>query len=90
MRIAAIWLDNSMGGTVNGEHYSAFITSGGIKPDAVFGLETGAGWDALFYFDETAYDEDPVVSGDHTSGSKDYGLRINLNGTNYLIQLYAE
>ena len=89
-RIAAIWLDNSVGGTVNGEHYSAFITSGGIKPDAVFGLETGAGWDALFYFDETAYDEDPVVSGDHTSGSKDYGLRINLNGTNYLIQLYAE
>jgi len=89
-RVAAVWLDNQMNGTVSGEEYAAFITCGGSKVDAVFGFETtSSGWTSLFYFDETAYDQDPVVSGDATGGNKDYHLRVNLNGTMYGIQLYA-
>ena len=90
-RVAPVWLDNQMSGTVSGEEYAAFITSGGSKVDAVFGFETSSvGWTNLMYFDETAYDQDPVVAGDATGGSKDYGLRVSINGTAYLIQLYAE
>ncbi len=90
-RVAAIWLDNSMGGTVSGEHYSAFITSGGIKADAVFGLETGSGWSSLFYFDETAYDQDPVstVTPATQSNDSDGSLIINLNGTLYYIPYFG-
>ena len=90
-RIAAIWLDNSMGGTVYGEHYSAFITNGGIKADAVFGLETGAGWDALFYFDETAYDQPPVstMTPATQSNDADGSIIIDLNGTLYYIPYFG-
>ena len=89
-RVAAIWLDNSMGGTVSGEHYSAFITSGGAaKPDAVFGFETGAGWSNLFYFDETAFDQDPVASATIDGGTQDKYLKVDLSGTAYGIALYA-
>ena len=92
-KTANLWLDNSMSGnlTDNGaEVYSAYITAGGMKLDAVFGLESGTlGWSSLFYFDETAYSKDPVVSGDATAGSKDYHLKVDINGTIYGIQLYA-
>jgi len=89
-RVAALWIDNQMNCVCNGEEYAAFITCGGSKVDAVFGFETtSSGWTSLFYFDETAYDQDPVVSGDATGGNKGYHLRVNLNGTMYGIQLYA-
>ncbi len=89
-RTAAIWLDNSMGGTVDGEHYSAFITSGGIKADAVFGLETGAGWEALFYFDETAYDQAPISNlGAKNEVNSDKSIVIDLNGTAYYIPIFV-
>ena len=90
-RVAAIWLDNSMGGTVSGEHYSAFITSGGAaKPDAVFGFETGAGWSSLFYFDETAYDQDPISDlGAKNEVNSDKSIKIDLNGTTYYIPIFV-
>ncbi len=90
-RVAAIWLDNSMGGTVSGEHYSAFITSGGAaKPDAIFGFETGAGWEALFYFDETAYDKDPISNlGAKNEVNSDKSIKIDLNGTVYYIPIFV-
>ena len=89
-RVAAIWLDNSMGGTVSGEHYSAFITSGGAaKPDAVFGFETGAGWSNFLLFDETAFDQDPVATATIDGGTQDKYLKVDLSGTAYGIALYA-
>lgn len=87
-RVAAIWVDNQVNGTVSGEHYSFFVTTGS-NVDAVFGFETGAKWSSLFYFDETCATSEPVVAGDKTGGSKDYYLKVNLNGTIYAIQLYA-
>ncbi len=89
-RVAAIWLDNSMGGTVGGEYYSAFITSGGVKADAVFGLETGSGWTSLFYFDETAYDQDPISDlGAKNEVNSDKSIKIKLNDTVYYIPIFV-
>ena len=90
---AAVWLDNQMYGNnaAPGEEYTIFATTGGLKPDAFVGFETtSSGWSSLFYFDETAYDQNPVVSGDIDDGSSDYYLKVNLNGTIYGIPLYAE
>ena len=89
-RIAALWLDNQLQGSVLGEEYACFITTGGTKPDAVFGFETtGAGWANLFSFDETSFDQEPIASGDKTGQSKEYWLKVDLNGTAYGIQLYT-
>lgn len=89
-RVAPVWIDNQMSGTVSGEEYGMFITAGGTLVDAVMGFETtSSGWDSFLYFDETAYDQKPVVSGDVDDGSSDYYLRVNLNGTMYGIPLYA-
>jgi len=89
---AAVWLDNQMYGNnaAPGEEYTIFTTTGGLKPDAFVGFETtSSGWSNLFYFDETAYNQEPVVSGDKTGGNKDYYLKVNLNGTAYALQLYT-
>lgn len=89
-RVAPLWIDNQMNCVVAGEEYAAFITCGGSKVDAVFGFETtSSGWSYLFLFDETSYDQDPVGTGDISSGSKDYNLKCLLNGVAYGIQLYA-
>ncbi|MHA1482087.1 MAG: hypothetical protein ACTSQA_01450 [Candidatus Heimdallarchaeaceae archaeon] len=88
-RVAALWVDNQMSGTVGGEEYGIFATTGASQPDAFIGFETtSSGWDSLFYFDETAYDQKPVVSGDISGQTKGYYLRVDLNGTMYGIQLY--
>jgi hypothetical protein len=79
-RVAPIWIDSQMNCTVDGEEYAAFITTGGSKPDAVFGFETtSSGWAQLFYFDETAYDQDPVTANSY--------LKVLLNATQYYIPL---
>ena len=78
-RVAPIWIDNQMSGTVSGEEYGIFATTGGTVPDAFIGFETtSAGWDQLFYFDETAYDQEPI------SGAS---LKVLLNATQYYIPL---
>jgi len=92
-RKAAVWLDNQMNGNnaAPGEEYTIFATTGGLKPDAFIGFETSSsGWSNLLSFDETAYDQQPVVSGDlATAGNRDYYLKVDINGTPYGIQLFA-
>jgi len=91
-RVAAVWLDNQMNGTVAGEEYAAFITCGGSKVDAVFGFETtSSGWTNFLYFDETSYNKDPVVANGCviSDGANVPYLRTNLNGTEYGIPLIA-
>lgn len=86
-RVAAVWLDNQMSGTVSGEEYTIFSTTGGTKPDAWAAFETtSSGWTNFLYFDETAYDELPVVSAEPTGSTKKY-LAVSLNGTAYGIPL---
>lgn len=81
-RVAPLWVDNQMSGAVSGEEYALFITCGGSKVDAVFGLETtSSGWTQLFYFDETSYDQDPV-SGE--------SLKVLINTSQRYIALSTE
>ena len=91
---AAVWLDNQMNGNnaAPGEDYTIFNTTGGLTPDAWAGFETSSsGWTNLFYFDETSFDQPPVISGDlATGGSRDYYLQVSINGTLYGIQLFAK
>jgi len=87
-----LWIDNQLfeSGPFGGEEYGIFATTGGSKPDAFVGFQTtNVGWANLFYFDETAYDQDPVGSGDITSNGKSYYLKCLINDTQYGIQLFA-
>ena len=89
-RACALWVDNQLNGTVSGEEYGIFATCGGSKVDAFIGFETtSSGWTNLFYFDETAYDQDPVASATISGGTQDRYLKVSLNGTAYGIALYA-
>ncbi len=90
---APIWLDNSINGinAMAGEEYSIYATSGNTV-DAFVGFQTGtgAGWTNLFYFDETAYDEDPICSvGAKSEVNSDKSIMISLNGTTYYIPIFV-
>jgi len=81
-RAAPVWLDNQLyGENINAgmEEYAIFSTAGGSVPKAWAGFETtSGGWGQLLYFDETAYDQEPV--------SSNY-LKVMLNTTQYYIPL---
>lgn len=85
-RVAAIWLDNQMSGTTNGEEYSIFSTTGGSVPDAWARLETSSsGWTNLFDFDDAAPVSDGG-SGDITFSGTWKKIAIDVDGTTlYLI-----
>ncbi len=91
--VTPLWLDTQMNGTVNGEMYAAFITTGHHN-DAVFAFEeTGGGghWDYLFYFDETTYDQLPCGATRGTpnqTATCDGSLAVNVNGKVLFIPLY--
>ena len=88
-RVAPLWVDNQMNGTVSGEEYGIFATTGGTKPDAFIGFETtSSGWGNFLAFDETSYDQDPIVSADLTGSTKKY-LKVDFNGTAYGIHLWS-
>jgi hypothetical protein len=79
-RAAPIWLDNQLyGANINAgmEEYAIFSTTGGSVPHAWAGFETtSSGWAQLLYFDETAYDQEPV------SGTS---LKVLVNATQYYL-----
>jgi len=96
-RAAPIWIDNQLyGSNINAgmEEYGIFATTGGSKPKAFIGFETtSSGWTNLLYFDETAYDQDPIFSTGtcKVDASKDSTgtIKIDLNGTTYYIGYWA-
>jgi len=92
-RVAAIWVDNQMSGTVSGEEYGIFATTGASVPDAFIGFETSSsGWSQLFYFDSTMASTQPVVtSGCNVSGAgaSEAYLKVLVDTTQYGIPLIA-
>jgi hypothetical protein len=96
-RAAPIWVDNQLNGAnISGsmEEYGIFATTGGSKPKAFIGFETtSSGYTNLLYFDETAYDQDPIFSAgtckvDATKDSTGT-IKIDLNGTTYYMGYWA-
>jgi len=95
-RAAPLWLDNQLYGAhaaTIGEEYAIFSTAGGTIPKAWAGFETtSAGWTNFLYFDETSYDQAPVVSSGCDvagAGASEPYLRVSLNGSEYGIPLIA-
>ena len=74
-----------------GEEYTIFATTGGLKPDAFVGFETSSsGISNMWYFDETAYDQDPISDlGAKEEVNSDKSIKISLNGTTYYIPIFA-
>jgi len=53
-KVAPVWVDNQMCGTVSGEEYGIFATTGGTRPDGFIGFETtSSGYDQFIYADTT-------------------------------------
>ena len=89
-RVAAVWVDNQMNGTVSGEEFGIFASCGGSKVDSFIGFNTtSSGWTNFLSFDDTSYDQDPVGTATISGGTQDKYLKVNLNGTAYGLALYA-
>jgi len=89
-RVAPIWCDNQMSGTVSGEEYGIFATTGGTKPDAFIGFETtGVGYDQLLYFDETFNSgAGNCVETSSVPGTQDARIKVYYDGKQYYLPLY--
>jgi len=91
-RAAPIWIDNQLYGAnaaAIGEEYGIFATTGGSQPKAFIGFETtSSGYDNFLSFDETSYDQEPIVDADLTGSTKKY-LKVDYNGTAYGIHLWS-
>jgi len=89
-RSSVLWVDNQMSGTINGEEYGVFLTTGASRPDAVFGFETtSSGYDQLFYFDETFNSgAGTMITTDAVPGTQDARIKVYYNATQYYIALY--
>jgi len=89
-RVAAAWIDNQMSGTVSGEEYGLFNTTGASRPDAWAGFETtSSGYSQLFYFDETFNSAaGTCVTTDAVPGTQDARILVYYNGAQYYLALY--
>ena len=89
-RVAPIWADNQMSGTVSGEEYGIFATTGASVPDAFIGFETtSSGYSQLLYFDETFNSgAGTCVTTDAVPGTQDARIRVWYDGKQYYLPLY--
>jgi len=94
-RIAAIWLDTAMSGTVSGESYVAWITTS-TDMDAIFGIHSATGTGVatnLFYFDDSCDDQAPIFdtgtckvdAGKDSTGT----IVIKIKATTYYLGYWA-
>ena len=90
-RVAPIWCDNQMSGTVSGEEYGIFATTGASVPDAFIGFETtSSGYDQFLEFDST-YNSGAgtmVTTDAVPANAQDARLKVYYNGTQYYIPLW--
>ncbi len=89
-KVAAIWCDNQMSGTISGDEWGIFATTGASRPDAFIGFNTSSsGYDQLLSFDST-FDSGAgtCVTTDAVSGSQDARMKVWYDGTQYYIALY--
>jgi len=90
-KVAPAWIDNQMSGTVSGEEYGLFATTGGTRPDGFIGFETtSSGYDQLLYFDATFNSgAGTMITTDAVpGGNQDARIKVYYNGTQYYIPLY--
>jgi len=88
--VAPIWCDNQMSGTINGEEYGIFATTGASRPDAFIGFETTSrGYAQLLHFDSTFNSgAGTCVTTDSVPGTQDARMMVWYDGKQYYIPLY--
>jgi len=90
-RTAPLWVDNQVSGTLSGEEYGIFASTGASRPTAFLGFETtSSGYSQLLYFDETFNSgAGTCVTTDAVpGGNQDARIMVYYNGTQYYIPLY--
>lgn len=89
-RCAPCWIDNQMSGSLNGEEWGIFATTGASRPDAFIGFETtSSGYDQLFHFDSTFNSgAGTCVTTDAVPGTQDARIKVYYNGAQYYLALY--
>ena len=89
-RVAAAWIDNQMSGTVSGEEYGLYNTTGASLPDGWAGFNTSSsGYAQLLYFDTTFNSgAGTCVTTDAVPGTQDARIMVWYNGTQYYLPLY--
>ena len=89
-RAAPLWVDNQLSGTISGEEYGIFSTTGASRPTAWAGFETtSSGYSQLLYFDETFNSgAGTCATTDAVPGTQDARLLVYYNATQYYIPLY--
>ncbi len=89
-RVAPVWVDNQMCGTVSGEEYGIFATTGGTRPDGFIGFETSSsGYDQFIYADTTFNSgAGTCMTTDAVPGTQDARIKVWYDGKQYYIPLY--
>lgn len=88
--VAPVWIDNQMCGTVSGEEYGIFATTGGTRPDGFIGFETSSsGYDQFIYAD-TSFDAGAGTCFETSAGPASQTARIKVwyDSSQYYILLY--
>lgn len=90
-RVACAWIDSQMSGTISGDEFGIFATTGASRPDAFIGFSTSSsGYNQLFNFDST-FDAGAGTCVDGTqcdNGTQDARIFVYYNGTQYYLALY--
>ncbi len=88
---APVWVDNQMNGTVSGEEYGLFCTTGGTRPDGLIGLETtSSGYDQFIYADSTFNSGAGTCITTDTvpANNQDARIKVWYDGLQYYIPLW--
>ena len=87
--VAPLWVDSQMSGTVSGEEYGLYCSTGGTKPDSFIGFTTtSSGYNNFLSFDSTYASETMIGTATVDGGTAASYLKVNINGTAYALQLY--
>jgi len=90
-RVAPIWCDNQMSGTVSGDEFGIFATTGASKPDAFIGFGTkSSGYDQFFSFD-TSFNAGAgtcVTTDAVPANAQDARILVHYDGLQYYIPLW--
>jgi hypothetical protein len=89
-RVACAWIDSQMSGTISGEEFGLFATTGASRPDAFIGFSTSSsGYDQLLSFDSTFNSgAGTCVTTDSVPGTQDARIKVYYDGTQYYIPLH--
>ena len=89
-RAAAIWCDNQMSGTLNGEDFGIFATTGASRPNAFIGFSTNSSGYSQLLSCDTTFDSGAGTCFQTASvpGTQDARIKVWYDGLQYYIPLH--